>query len=380
MKTRLSSLLLALSCLTLAGCEDDSTWLVKTTDGPMEITRIVNPKTYEEITTAALDQLILIQGENLNNVATVFINDVEAVKPDDMIPVNGSILVRVPYVVPTAVDNKIKLTDKQGRNVEYPLEVTVPELVVEKMNCEYTPAGSTMVISGSYFDLYGMTPDNGVVRFGDVETPILAANKTSVSVQVPGNAPANSKVTLVSDITTAECPGKYKDSDCLLQTFEDNTWNDTYKIAYVAGPNDPDHGESTDPAGISGKYMRYHNTYVGGWAWQGFDWPLINNRPADFDTNAAAYAIKFECYAVRELADPILMIIPIEGGQSDYRWGEDATFPTGEWRTCTIPLTETVADMASWVNTAQAQFVFHAAGTLKESYWCIDNVRISKIK
>ena len=380
MKTRLLSLFIALSCLTYAGCEDDSTWLVKTTDGPMEISRIVNPKTYEPVSVAALDQLILVEGKNLNNVATIFINDVEAVKPTDMIPVNGSILVRVPYIVPTVVDNKIKLTDKQGRNVEYPLEVTVPELVVSGMSCEYAPAGSTLVISGSYFDLYGMTPDSGVVRFGDVETPIVAANKTSVTVQVPGNAPANSKLTLVSDIMTAECPGKYKDSDCLLQTFEGNSWNDTYKIAYVSGPNDPDHGEADDPAGISGKYMRYHNTYVGGWAWQGFDWPLIGNRPADFDTNAADYAIKFECYAVKALADPILMIIPIEGGQSDYRWGGDETFPTGEWRTCTIPLTETVADIASWINTAQAQFVFHAAGTMKESYWCIDNVRISKIK
>lgn len=381
MKKRLLGFSIALSCLAFAGCEDDSTWLVKTTDGPMEISRIVNPKTYEEISSAALDQLILVQGVNLNNVATIFINDVEAEKPTDMIPVNGSILVRVPYIVPTEIDNKIKLTDKQGRSVEAPLEVTVPELVIEGMSCEYAPAGSTLVISGNYFDLYGMTPDDGVVLFGDIETPIVAANKTSVTVQVPGNVPANTTLTLKSDIKTATCPGKYKDDEYILQTFEGNTWNDTYKIAYVSGPNDPDHGEADDPAGISGKYMRYHNTYVGGWNWQGFDWPVINNRPADLATNAANYALKFECYAVKTLADPILFIAPmINNAQSGYRWGEDDSFPMGEWRTYTIPLTETVGDINTWVEAAQAQFVFHAAGTGKESYWCIDNVRISKIK
>lgn len=381
MKKRLLGVCVTLVCLSFAGCGESSTWLVETTDGPMKISRIVNPKTYEEVSVASLDQLILIEGENLNNVASLFINDVEAKKPTDMLPVNGTLLVRVPYTVPTVVDNKLKITDKQGRIVEAPLEVVVPDLVVEGMDCEYAPAGSELTITGSYFDLYGMTPDDGVVMFGEIEAPIASVNKTSVKVVVPENVPDNTVVTLKSEIKTAVCPGLYKDNECILQTFEDNTWNDSYKIAYVSGPNDPDHGEATDPVGISGKYMRYHNTYAGGWAWQGFDWPTIKNRPADFDTNASAYAIKFECYAVKELADPILMISPmISGSQSNYRWGEDSSFPVGEWRTYSIPLTETVKDIASWIGASQAQFVFHAAGTLKESYWCIDNVRISKIK
>ena len=239
MKTRFLGVLVALASLAIVGCEESPTWLVETNDGPMEITRIVNPKTYEDVSVAAIDQLLLVQGVNLNNVASAFINDVEVVKPTDMTLLNGSILLRVPYTVPTVIDNKLKLTDKQGRTVEAPLEVTVPELVVDGMACEYTPAGSTLVINGSYFDLYNMTPDDGVVLFGDIEAPIVAVNKTSVSVTVPANVPANTTLTLRSDVITVPCPGKYKDEEYLIQNFENKVSEETYKVYYISGPSDP---------------------------------------------------------------------------------------------------------------------------------------------
>ncbi|MEG2061536.1 MAG: glycan-binding surface protein [Alistipes sp.] len=380
MKTKLLGFIITLLSLTLIACDDDSTWLVPTTSEPMQISRIVDPKNSDAvITTASLEQLIKIEGTNLNNVKTIYVNDVEAVKAKDMIPVNGAIFVRVPYTVPLVIDNKIKLTDKADRTVEAPLTVTVPDLVVEKMICEHTPTGATLTITGNYFDLYGMTPTAGKVLFGSIETAIATANKSSVSVIVPANVPANTTLKLKSAVTTATCPGLYKDSEFMMETFDGKSWDDSNKIAYITGPTDPDsHTEATDPVGISGKYMRYHNTYVGGWAWQGFNWPALK-KPADLATNAAAYALKFEAYAVKPLADPIFMIIPINGGQTNYRWGGDAAFKTGSWQTYTIPLAE-AADINKWISDTQAAFVFHADGTKKESYWCIDNVRISKIK
>lgn len=365
-------------CLSLLGCKDDSTWLVETTDAPMTVARVADPKNWDAtIMSGALDQTIKIEGTNLNNVQTIFFNDVEAIKSEDAMAINGALYIRIPYIVPNLIDNKIKLTDKQGRLVEVPFEVTIPDLVVTKMDCEYAPVGSTLVISGNYLDLYGFIPETGKVKFGDVEAEIIAGNKTSISIIVPANAPANSIVTLISDQMTVPCPGKYKDADCMIQDFENSSSNSTYKIGIITGPGD---GDATDPQGISGKFMRYHTTYAGGWAWQAFDWPVITNKPADLATNASAYAIKFECYAVEKLADPILMIAPMSGGQSGYRWGSDTEFAQGKWLTYSIPITETVGDISSWVSSAQAQFVFHAAGTQKMSYWCIDNVRISKVK
>lgn len=379
MKTRFLGVLVALASLAIVGCEESPTWLVETNDGPMEITRIVNPKTYEDVSVAAIDQLLLVQGVNLNNVAFAFINDVEVVKPTDMTLLNGSILLRVPYTVPTVIDNKLKLTDKQGRTVEAPLEVTVPELVVDGMACEYTPAGSTLVINGSYFDLYNMTPDDGVVLFGDIEAPIVAVNKTSVSVTVPANVPANTTLTLRSDVITVPCPGKYKDEEYLIQNFENKVSDETYKVYYISGPSDPG-GEATDPEGISGKYMRYHNTYPGNWDWQSIIYQSFGKRPENFVDHVAEYALKFECYAVKPLADPFVLFNPNGDNPSGYRWGEDASFPTGEWRTYSIPLSETVTLISEWADWPNFIVVFHAAGTGKESYWCIDNLRISKIE
>lgn len=378
MKTRLLGfIMLVLSSCIFVGCEEETSWLVTTDDSPIIAEKIVDPANWDaEITSASLDQLVKVIGTNLGNTQSVFVNDIEAATPDNYLVVNGELFLRIPYTVPSVVDNKLKITDKFDNTVELELTVTIPDLIVEGMSCEYAPAGTDLTISGDYLDLYEYDTVNGTVTFGDIEVAIKQADKTSVIVTVPEDVPENTVVSLVSSVQTTVCPGKYKDTECLISNFESNVTGST--VAYISGPNDetPDCGAlSTDPEGISGKYLRYKNTYSA-WTWTGFSWPAVT-PPSDLAENASEYYIKFECYAVNELNTAFLLIAPFSGYNS-YRWGDDTSFPLGEWRTYSIPISSTVDDISSWANATQLQYVLHGPASEGEMYFAIDNIRISR--
>lgn len=391
MKTKLFTFILATLGLVLIGCNDDkATWLVKTTDGPMTITRVADPKNSDiTIVAGALDQLIKIEGTNLNNVETVFINDVQAVRPSYMLPINGAIYVRVPYEAPVVRDDKIKLTDKQGRTVETSFDVTVPELVVTKMECEYTPEGARLTIIGDYLDMYHMKSGTGTIMFGSIAAPIVSGTKTTAVAVVPQGVPDNTTLTLVSDKTTAVCPGKYMDKECVIIDFE--TTSGLYALegaVYISGPNDTSYpsvtaaGDTalpTDPNGISGKYLRYKGLYMGGWNFQQLIYKNFT-PPADFVGNQTTYALKFECYAVTDLNS---YYVAFESNASTsgstFRWGLDPEFKVGKWQTYTIPLSD-FPNPSAWNSVFKLVFNAHAGYMpIKDMYFCVDNFRISKL-
>ncbi len=389
--------LLLAGIVVFFGCEDDPTWLAETTDAPIAIKKIVDPNKWDaEISTANLDQVIKVIGTNLNNTDTIVNNDRGVERPLNAMLMNGALYIRIPYAAPKDRDDKLKITDKFGNTAEFPLKVTVPELKVTGMVCEYVPEGELLTIEGDYFDLYEFfaEPDEddeddapeepwspSYVVFGDTEAPIVESSKTSIKVVVPQGTPKNCKLSLKNEIVpNANVPGRYMDQgEAFITDFEYDSFNDNYPdVAYVSGPDDPtenSHALPTDPKGVSGKYFRYKGLYPSGWNWWGIVYKSYT-APIGLAGHESEYALKFECYAVDPLTNAY---VRLDSGATDesYRWGNDPDFPRGEWRTYTLPLS--TFDHPDAFANGVFQIIFHQGGQYTEMYFCMDNFRISKL-
>ncbi len=377
--------IILISLLFIAGCEEDETWLVSSDDGPMVIEKICDPSNWDApITAVAIDQVIKVSGKNLANIDTIMINDVGVSYPGDAFLVNGVLYVRVPYVVPVEIDNKIKLTDKEGRTVSAALTVSIPDLKITGMECEYIADGGELVIQGDYFDLWGFGdpdetesgPDERVVKIGDKQAEIITASKTSITVLVPDGTAANSKVSIENEFTNSvlggavDCPGYFRDSKWLLENFSwDLNSNGVREI--IIPPVDPSSG---NPEPVADRYFRYKGTYSA-WAWDGISYknPFPGGAPDDLNTNPGKYAIKFEIWAGSQMLGNNLAFF-FNGQSNVIRVGKDESIPVGKWVTVTIPCTT----FSSPNGFAPAfEFVMHGGDTVPMDF-ALDNIRFSE--
>lgn len=380
---------IVISLLIFSGCNDDnSTWLVPTNDDPMVIEKICDPSNWDApITSASLDQLIKVTGSNLSNVDTIVINDVGITYPGDAFLVNGMLFIRVPYSVPIVVDNQLKLTDKQGRTISSSLTVSIPEVKLTKMECEYVPDGAELVIVGDYLDLWGFgapstdegggtEADTRIVKIGDLKAEILTTSKTSITVRVPAGARENSKVTIENEYTNQiyggaiPCPGKFRDSEWLLENFN---WelkdNGTYQIVVP-----PVSSNSGNPQPISGNYFRYNGNYSA-WNWNGITYknPFPSGAPSDINTNPSKYAVKFEIWAEASMTGNNLAFF-FNGQSNVARVGNDSSIKTGQWITYTIPCTSFSSPSGF---LPAFEFVMHGGDNTNMNF-AVDNIRFSE--
>lgn len=156
--------------------------------GAPAITKIVmaNDITGTPIETAAFTQVVRIEGTNLGNVTSLKFNDVEV----DMSEVYSSydaVLAKVPRVLPETVTDRVYVQTKLGET-SAPLKVTIPELKIQGLYCEFAQPGDTTYIQGNDYDLYGITAEDAVVKVGDKDVNVLAASETELMIQIPGNA------------------------------------------------------------------------------------------------------------------------------------------------------------------------------------------------
>jgi hypothetical protein len=339
-----------------------------------------------------LEQLIKITGKNLANTASVFMNDVEVEMPMYANVVNGILYIRVPYIAPTVVDNKIKVTDTYGNTAEVSdFVVTIPNMqgAGPAGVMEWVAPGGELTITGDYFDLYRMTDTTGgIVKIGDLEAPFLEMTKTTLKVTVPAGATANSDITLISATgETVVCKNRYRDRRWLLGDFNDKGFVTNGRWSYQGGTGNPsDPTDPTDPAPIDGIYLKYKASYPGGWS--GDTWGVYRvdnspNVPDDINTNRTAYNFKFEAWA--GLPPGSAIRFEFEGEAAEVRvwwWGAiglsgspDLYPPTpvlNQWQTVSIPA-ELIGPNPI---TKTFQMVAHGPDAC-EMYVAIDNPRFS---
>lgn len=315
--------------------------------GAPAITKIVMANDAEgtPIETAAFTQVVRIEGTNLGNVTSLKFNDVD-VDLSEVYSSYGAVLAKVPRVLPGTVTDRVYVQTDLGET-SAPLKVTIPELKIQGLYCEYAQPGDTTYIQGNDYDLYGITAEDAIVKVGDKDVNVLAASETELMIQIPGNAKMGDPVT-VQGTKMAEPVTLDYAKPGVSELFDFNNWpgygafthaskyswapKDFLYSKFTAGPDDP------QPLGRDGKYIRFKDD-VNAWGWMVF-WAGYIDLPADVAANPQDYQMRFEFWNDQKY--PLNSNYRIMFG--NYQWypgGDDVALNTkNQWKTIRIDLDE----------------------------------------
>lgn len=315
--------------------------------GAPAITKIVMANDAEgtPIETAAFTQVVRIEGTNLGNVTSLKFNDVD-VDLSEVYSSYDAVLAKVPRVLPETVTDRVYVQTDLGET-SAPLKVTIPELKIQGLYCEYAQPGDTTYIQGNDYDLYGITAEDAIVKVGDKDVNVLAASETELMIQIPGNAKMGDPVT-VQGTKMAEPVTLDYAKPGVSELFDFNNWPGVGAFTHAskyswapknflyskfsAGPDDP------QPLGSDGKYIRFKDQ-VNAWGWMVF-WAGFIDLPADVAANPQDYQMRFEFWNDQKY--PLNSNYRIIFG--NYQWypgGDGVALNTkNQWKTIRIDLDE----------------------------------------
>lgn len=315
--------------------------------GAPAITKIVMANDAEgtPIETAAFTQVVRIEGTNLGNVTSLKFNDVD-VDLSEVYSSYGAVLAKVPRVLPETVTDRVYVQTDLGET-SAPLKVTIPELKIQGLYCEYAQPGDTTYIQGNDYDLYGITAEDAIVKVGDKDVNVLAASETELMIQIPGNAKMGDPVTVQGTKMAEPVTIDYAKPG-VSELFDFNNWPGVGAFTHAskyswapknflyskfsAGPDDP------QPLGSDGKYIRFKDQ-VNAWGWMVF-WAGFIDLPADVAANPQDYQMRFEFWNDQKY--PLNSNYRIIFG--NYQWhpgGDGVALNTkNQWKTIRIDLDE----------------------------------------
>ena len=297
---------------------------------------------------------IAIIGKNLGNVDEVWFNDQRAaLNPNLVTP--ASILVTVPEIIPSTVTNFLYLVNMNKKDtLKYTFGVDVPAPLVDRMVCEYVADGETAVIQGNYFVDDPASPLT-VLFPGNIPGTIVNFTINEIHVTVPsGVGPGQIQVKSLYGSTRSRF--FFRDDRNIILNFDNLTAAGGWRSGVIG---------SSNPAGISGNYVRFSGKLPakagGAWIEDGVSfnlWPIANGR-----TDVPFYTgdikdglIKFEVNVVAPWETAALQMIFTAysvTGRNNYiadlptyprgiwnPWKETGTFMTDGWITVSIPLSE----------------------------------------
>lgn len=157
------------------------------TDGlpVVKYVRVPNPEASDSlITSAFMDNVICIVGENLRATHEIYFNDQKAVLNTSFITDN-TLMVSVPGGIPETVTNTMTLVNAAGQKVEYPFSVLVPAPSVRNMSCEWAGPGDEVTITGDYFINDESIPLAITMPDGTAVTEIKSITRSAVTFVVP---------------------------------------------------------------------------------------------------------------------------------------------------------------------------------------------------
>jgi hypothetical protein len=343
---------------------------------------------------------IAIIGQNLGFVDEVWFNDQRAaLNPNLVTPT--SILVSVPEVIPATVTNYMYLINMNKKDtLKYTFGVDVPAPLVDRMVCEYVADGETAVIRGNYFVDDPASPLT-VLFPGNVPGTIVSSSIDEIHVTVPaGTGPGQVQVRSLYGSTRSRF--FFRDDRNIILNFDDLTAEGGWRSGVIG---------SSNPAGISGNYVRFSGTMPAkaGSVWNedgvSFNyWPQANGRPdvpiytgelkdgeIKFEVNvveaweSGAMQMIFTPYSITG-ANSYIADVPLPRGLWN-PWKATGTYKTDGWVTVSYPLSEFIyspdgsvhadkftADMISGLTF----YLWHGGVDGKECtpHICIDNIRV----
>lgn len=203
----------------LASCSETDAEKDKGNTPVVKYVRDCDPaKSDSLIVAASLGAKLAFIGENLGDVQQVWFNDQKALLNPTMVT-SHAIIVDIPNVIPGEVTNIAKFITSTGLTLEYPFSVTVPAPRVDKMSCEYAPAGSTTVLSGAYFADDPSSPLTVVFEGSGEKAEIVSFDQESITIVVPEGA-TEGPVTVSTIYGKGTTSFHYADTRGMLFDFE----------------------------------------------------------------------------------------------------------------------------------------------------------------
>jgi hypothetical protein len=306
--------------------------------------RVTRPEASDSLLIGAgQGQLIAIVGNNLQDAVQIWFNDQQARLTPSYIT-NTSILVSVPSIIPTTVNNTLKIIFKNGTELLYNFQVQISKPVVTSMLSEFVNEGDVAVINGNYF----YAPVTVTFTGGGTGT-IVSVTANQLKVTVPQGAQPG-PVTVKTNFGTTTSAFWFRDPrNHIIDADPHEGWWSTYLVAV---PN-PANG---DPVAISGGYYRFRKQ-VKAWVW---DAPEVAGGPANSMTahsknipddailNPANYNVKFEINTLKPYnKNRIILNVGLTAEDNNgYIWA--APYDSkGQWNTIVIPFEEMVAKYAT---------------------------------
>ncbi len=276
---------LLLGVFFLVACKKDNVKI----DKPV-VSKVTTIKNMDStIVEGNMGDWIAIHGTSLAEIKEMRFNDVE-VDMEEIYEENNVVFVQIPIKLAQDITNKLYVTTFGG-TTEFVFTVNSPALELTTMFNEYTLPGDTIRIYGKFLKLYEVDSSTAVVKFGNIETPVITATETYITAQVPHNVQPNVKVKLKSNKynTEATCMGYYQDKNNVITTFDAD-------FPYTHSTGQQFVGAWTTPEPTSGRYIRFEvnqSTYPNGLGW----FYLMENSynyQLDMVQHPENYVLKFE--------------------------------------------------------------------------------------
>ena len=380
-------LLAALFAVAVSSCKDDSSG-INSGEPYILYVRITNPASADSLLVAANQgQMIAIVGGNLQNTKQLWFNDQQATLTPTYIS-NNAIIVSVPTLIPSVVNNKMKLIFANGDSLLYDFKVTISKPIIDGanklkpngMDCEYVPDGEIAVIHGNYlyFPLsvtftggQTVSSEDGDITVNDKD---LYVPYTILTVKVPEGAQPG-PITITNNFGTTVSNFWFRDDRNIFQGYDanDGWWNGTWV-------SDPGAG---DPPLINGPYYRITNSSIGGGSWvEVFNWWENHNIPDDAILNPSHYYYKFEVNTLKPYTSAGCVKIwvgdPANGTDKGYYSWTTPLDTKGAWQTVTIPFDDIMAKNAPCgvLSAYFFGFVFNGGSGVLDCDMCFDNFRI----
>ncbi len=367
----LFAMVAALACINMSCNEDE---LPNGGEPTISYIRITDPNSSDSLlVSASQGSLIAIVGENLQDAQEIWFNDQKASLTPTYIS-SKTILVSVPSMIPTAIDNKMKILFPNGKTLEHAFKVKISEPVIASMNSEYVATGATATIRGDFFY------EPLTVSFAGGKTgTIVSVDDQLIQVTVPEGAlpgPITVKTNFgetVSDLWFRDNRNIFISSDPFS-----GWWNESLVVKTAA---------AGDPPLINGNYFRVKKT-IGGWAWTEVAGgppdamgAISKNIPDEAILKPANYNLKFEVNTIKPYNNNVIKLsvgLSASFDDTPYQWLPPYD-TKGEWRTVVIPFEQVAASYKSKLQVSPAGYyarvLFHGGGDLDADI-SFDNFRV----
>lgn len=316
-----------------------------TSYGPPSVSKITTAADVQTaITEATVAQMIAIQGDNLAELQSIFINDIE-VNLSTVYAVRGRITLPIPRTLPLVVDNKVKITTRLG-STSASLVVNIPDLIMDGFYNEFALDGDTTRIVGDFFDVYDIKDGFATVKLNNTELDIVETTETSLSIRIPEGTPKNSVLTITSPRLDNPIELKFRHMGHPILDMADiggvnGAWFDDDNIGYrylTDGENDG------DPKTLGGKFIRMHGNY-GQYNWVNVLFARFDITDPDIINNPQNYYMKFEINNnARSPLKPLIRVGRNANGGLNHEWNPSmfnnglSLNTNGQWKTLKFEL------------------------------------------